>query len=410
MKKNVLLVLSVAFSLILIGNLQKEIVFDYTANSLAMGNESVVINEDVICDYDETEKSLSCYVENTTDCLYCSSSYQYTLDDFGFTDAEILEFVSIDFDSFDTSIYENVKKIAVSSSNISGDVDLSNSSKLESLTFDLVDVESIDLSNNLELNYLYLTGNSSGITSLDLTNNINLETLSLANIYFSELDLTNNLMLKSLYITESFNLDVLDITKNINLESLTLNNMSLEEIDITDNVNLKELSLCRVAIKDWDLSNNVLLESLDVSFSYFDTGLDLTNNTLLNKVSIFDSLLESIDLSNNSELTYLSLDWNDLTSLDLSNNINLSYLSLEDNNLSSLDLTNNTLLTDDNVYIDGNDIEEITRLDTLLEEEAEVVASSSINLIIIILSSIIVVLVVLILVLILKKNKSLKKL
>ena len=88
------------------------------------------------------------------------------------------------------------------------------------------------------------------------------------------------------------------------------------------------------------------------------TSIDISNNTLLEKVSLDHNKLVDIDVTANSNLLVLVVSNNKLSSIDVSKNVNLEDLVLSNNQLVSIDVTNNTslkgLLVDSNKLVELN--------------------------------------------------------
>lgn len=88
-----------------------------------------------------------------------------------------------------------------------------------------------------------------------------------------------------------------------------------------------------IGLTDLDCSNNKL------------TSLDLSKNTLLERLYCSQNQLTAINVSKNTDLTRLYCDDNKLTLLDVSKNTKLETLSCERNKLKTLDISKNTALT-----------------------------------------------------------------
>ena len=166
--------------------------------------------------------------------------------------------------------------------------------------------------------------------------------------------------------------DTKGIEKLNGLTELSLNNNLFTNIDLTNNTLLEKLSINNEKVDNElasiDISNNTLLKDLDLSNNSLST-VDLSNNTSLTDLDLHSNQLASIDLSNNTSLTTLDLIFNQLTSLDLSNNTSLTDLDLSENQLTSIDLSNNVNLRELNLDVNPltsiNGMENLTELTTL---------------------------------------------
>ncbi len=155
---------------------------------------------------------------------------------------------------------------------------------------------------------------------------INLDTLIVEVNPIASPDLSENISLKYLTLT-GCGLNVLDISKNINLEYL----------DCSGNIGLDNF------LVSLDLSGNPLLETLLCQGNELD-ALDISQNTMLQKLSCWRNRIPELDLSTNAALTELSCKNNWLSSLDLSHNTALVKMVCCGNRLSSLDVSANVNL------------------------------------------------------------------
>lgn len=145
------------------------------------------------------------------------------------------------------------------------------------------------------------------------------------------------------YLDLSMNqLSSIDLSNNTALTEVYLWDNQLVSIDTPASATILSLSINQ--LRSIDVSNNTALTFLDLSYNQLNS-IDLSNNTALAILALWKNQLSSIDLSNNIALAELILSENQLTSLDVSNNISLNSLNLGINQLSSLDVSNNTKLT-----------------------------------------------------------------
>ena len=138
--------------------------------------------------------------------------------------------------------------------------------------------------------------------------------------------------LLSINFTFNYNLSTLDLKKLSKLETINCYSCNLTNIDLSANKNIKTLNLAGNKLTNIDLSNNKLLENLLLGYGTFDYANNVSN----------------IDLSNNINLKNLGLGGNGLSQLDLSNNINLVSLEIENRKYDRVPHPN-TLLPDFNI-------------------------------------------------------------
>lgn len=145
-----------------------------------------------------------------------------------------------------------------------------------------------------------------------------------ANIcYLTELKVTKSMGIQSIKGIESF----------ISLTKLWIEHQKITEIDLTKNTNLLFLSL-------WD---NPL------------TNIDVSKNTKLEILGLSEVNMETVNLSKNVNLIEIAVQNGEgkgygttkgFTELDLSSNINLQRVYVDYNRLKELDLTKNLKMTD----------------------------------------------------------------
>ena len=133
----------------------------------------------------------------------------------------------------------------------------------------------------------------------------------------------------------------LNLSNNVNLERLSLSfNFPLTSLDVSNNTALTELYTMGTPLTSLDVSNNINLVSLDCTSNQL-TSLDLSNNTALRNLGVMSNQLTSLDVSNNTDLESLNVMYNQLTNLDLSNNTALTYLECQNNpNLTCIEVDN----------------------------------------------------------------------
>lgn len=133
------------------------------------------------------------------------------------------------------------------------------------------------------------------IDSLDLSKNLNLEGLYCNNnLSLQSLKLGQNVGLKYL-IAHSTSLSSLDISQNVALLSLVCANTNISKLDLGHNVALQQLDCNTTNIADLDLSKNSALTNLNCHATKITT-LDLSHNTLLYSATFSNTLLSCFPL------------------------------------------------------------------------------------------------------------------
>lgn len=116
-------------------------------------------------------------------------------------------------------------------------------------------------------------------------------------------------------------------------------------------INLTKLSCWGGEITSLDLSNNPLLETIELVDNQIST-INLSQNTEVTLLWLETNALTEVDISNNTKLENIAVGYNQLTSLDVSNNTELWAITAEENQLTTIDVSNNTKLT--NLWVFNN--------------------------------------------------------
>jgi hypothetical protein len=141
----------------------------------------------------------------------------------------------------------------------------------------------------------------------------------------------------------STKLSAINVTYNKNLEELYIsaNNVSgLSTIDVTQNTRLKDLRIFDTQITTIDVSKNTQLTLLLLQGNKLSGVLDITNNTKLIELSCGNNSIDALDVSNQLDLKELSVNNNKLIEIDVSNNLKLTRFIANKNNLTYLNIKN----------------------------------------------------------------------
>ena len=142
-----------------------------------------------------------------------------------------------------------------------------------------------------------------------------------------------------LSITEKI-VDLTGIEAFINLTNLQVGYAALTQVDLSANTKLEELFLNDNQLNAVDISMLPNLKRFGIMRNQMTSGIDVTNNPLLEELFVHSTGIDQIDLSLNPLLWNLFIADNNLTQLDLSNNSELIRLSCQHNSLSQLDISN----------------------------------------------------------------------
>jgi hypothetical protein len=158
------------------------------------------------------------------------------------------------------------------------DIDLSYYKALKYLEVIGCELSELDISKNLDLNYLNCSGSTlmkNYLTSLDISNNILLEHLICRENQIENLDISANTELKILHCGYN-RLTDLNLKNNLKLTTLSCNNNLLESVDVSRNIKLETFICCGNRLIGLDVSKNNSLRKL---------GID--NMPMLNKVCVW---------------------------------------------------------------------------------------------------------------------------
>lgn len=137
----------------------------------------------------------------------------------------------------------------------------------------------------------------------------------------------------------------LDVSLNPKLRLLACNNNKISRLDLSNNPNLEDLCIRSNGMTELDISHNANLLWFDASFNKFTT-LDLSSNPKLRHFYLGMNGLTAINgLSGLYDLEILGLNDNHLSSLDVSYNSKLKELFVYNNDLTGIDLLFNSELT-----------------------------------------------------------------
>ncbi|AKA34668.1 gliding motility-associated C-terminal domain-containing protein [Flagellimonas lutaonensis] len=232
---------------------------------------------------------------------------------------------------------------------------------LKSLSISAINLDTVDVSEFIALENLYLFVTNVQTLLLPATNtltDIDINNHRITNISFVNQPGLINLELNS--IENGLGPLVVDLSQNLALEDLDLSNNEMTSIDIVNNVNLTDLDLGSNELTTLDITSNVLLEDVNVNRNQLTT-LDLSQNPLLERLNISYNQFPGLDVTNNPELGSLIISNNLFTGtgLDLTQNPQLYYIDCSFNQIQSLNITQNTNLASfigNNNLFSGTDI------------------------------------------------------
>lgn len=206
----------------------------------------------------------------------------------------------------------------------------------------------LDLSSNTALRDLDI--HDSGVSNLNISQCNLLEKIYCYNNYnytnpLTSLDVSGKPALTNLRCYSN-NISSLDFTGSTNLNYIDCGDNPLGSIDVSSMANLETLWCWYNGLSSLDVSNNLMLQSLDCGSNSITTGnLMLPNtNSLIKLWAYYNLLTGTINTAPYTNLDLLELGGNSISSIDVSNNTLLTELWMYENNLTTVDVSNNTLL------------------------------------------------------------------
>lgn len=131
----------------------------------------------------------------------------------------------------------------------------------------------------------------------------------------------------------------LDFSQNLMLDSLFCGENQLTTININNNINLTWLDVSNNQLSSIDITENTNLIVFHIDANLI-SNIDVSENLNLTDFTCGSNNLTSVDVSQNQYLINFFCDNNQISSLNLSNNPNLEMFGCPNNNLSFLDIRN----------------------------------------------------------------------
>ena len=197
----------------------------------------------------------------------------------------------------------------------------------------------------LQMNRLWMGGDTPEMTHIDLSNAQDLEVLIVDNNKLTQLDVTPCPNLRILHCFGNLDLAVLDVSKAPGLTELYLQYTAVKDLDLSHNPLLKTLDLDKTAVEALDLSGNTQIQSLFVQQSPL-RKLNLSGCTALYDLRVGGNKLESVILDNNPALTKLQVFENPLSELNFAACPNVEELYFDQTNIQHADLRGMARLRD----------------------------------------------------------------
>lgn len=189
------------------------------------------------------------------------------------------------------------------------------------------------------VNLKSLNCSSNQLNSIDISQNKELEYLDCSFNVIETLDISQNVKLKYLDCVVN-SIISLDLSQNTELTELDISFNKFDNINISKNIKLQKFKCANNNISTLDLKQNIDLQNLVCSYNYI-LGLDLTMNKSLVSIECESNQINILDLVQNKQLKSLMCQKNLLTSLNVSQNLLLETLICNSNtNLKTICVSN----------------------------------------------------------------------
>ena len=255
-------------------------------------------------------------------------------------------------------------------------LDVTNNTLITNLQFHFNTITEIDLSNNAVLSFL--SGRENSLAALDVSNNPVLAKIWCGGNPISSIDTSNNplitvfqmgyceLTYANIQNGNNTNVTGFSVAGNENLECVIVDDADYSTTNwtsIDDTTSFTENEYCRytsvpdenfeAALENLgydDISGDgqvptTLIEnvtSLIIAENAIDDTTGIADFTSLTELEFYQSGVSSIDLSNNTLLETITITDNPLTSINISGLTNLQGLTLVETDITSIDISSNT--------------------------------------------------------------------
>ena len=179
-----------------------------------------------------------------------------------------------------TKKIQDIDSLNLNNKNIYSAVGIEDFKSLESLFLMSNNLESINVTKNINLKKLYLGNNE--LSTINFSKNIKLEKVSLISNKLTSIDVSKNTQLTTLFLTKN-DLSILDISNNVSLKELSAGRNNLEKLDLSNNRDLEYLNMSgeQINLSKIDLSNLLNLKTFyaqSANFTCIKVNSDQLNN------------------------------------------------------------------------------------------------------------------------------------
>lgn len=243
-----------------------------------------------------------------------------------------------------TSFIQTITALDLSKSSLKDLTGISDFTSLEVLTVSSTTLTTLNLSGNTVIKEIY--AEPSGLETIDVSNMTALEVLhcNQANTSLNNVNLSGATSLRELSLHSNLSLTSLDISTNTALEKLWLYQSSVTSLNTTGATSLKEIYTYSSSLTSLDLSTNTALEKV-AAYSSSLTSINTNGALALKELYVYQTSISNIDVSSNTALTTLHcFNNNSLAKVNVTGAIALVDLQCYSTQLESLDVSSNTNL------------------------------------------------------------------
>ena len=206
-------------------------------------------------------------------------------------------------------------------------VDVSKSSKLESLTLCCSNLTSVNLGKSSKLTWVYIEG-AKKLTSVNVSKLTNLTYLTVRDCNISKIDVSKNKKLLTLKINGNKKIKSVNLKNNPNISSINIGYTGITKLDTSKMKKLESLEVYNTKLSGLNLKKNTKLHSIDVSNSSIKK-LDITSNKKATRVNIAGSKIKSLNLKNQKDLYGLTYSYGQKITYPSKINRDYSWIDIE---------------------------------------------------------------------------------
>ncbi len=183
-------------------------------------------------------------------------------------------------------------------------IDISNNKKLRKFSCFVNNIKELNLSENTLLIYLSCGGNPYTSQTIDVSKNTNITEFHCSYSTLTNVNLETNTKLKVLNLSRNYITPTINLQNQPELKTLNIISNQIEYLDISQNPQIQA-----VYLSNNPLTLNDIIQQQRTQKE--DHTVDFSNNLLLDSLDISNTGITSLDLTHNTALTYVKCDSTD---------------------------------------------------------------------------------------------------